>query len=216
MYGVWFGKTGRFDLGCFALQAAASEDVEGFKEAIGADASVAVGLLAKAEQCATDVLARLGQSHTMARFLEGQAASVAAQLPEMQASPFPMHFTPWFKRRVLRERPVRAYVDGLRTGAADLPHVRLASLIKHDGLLARSHTSLNFPEPISKASSRSKSWHSSPMTCNIRWSDEAMLRLRRRWCHAPCGWTARWPPCQRELSSARLNLMRRRRASPPW
>ena len=62
------------------------ESEEGLKEAVAADVSVAVGLLAKAEQCATDVLTRLGQSHSMARLLEGQAASVAAQLPEMQAS----------------------------------------------------------------------------------------------------------------------------------
>ena len=59
--------------------------VEGLKEAVAADVSVAVSLLARAERCATDVLARLGQSHSMAKLLEGQAASVAAQLPEMQA-----------------------------------------------------------------------------------------------------------------------------------
>ncbi len=76
------------ELGCSMLQGElSSEDVEGLKEAIDADASVAVSLLAKAEQCATEVLTRLGQSHSMARFLEGQAASGAAQLPEMQASP---------------------------------------------------------------------------------------------------------------------------------
>ena len=75
-------------------QTDSSKGVEGLKEAMCADASVAVRLLAKAEQCATDVLARLGQSHSMARLLEGQAASVAAQLPEMQASPACPHLVP--------------------------------------------------------------------------------------------------------------------------
>ena len=54
--------------------------------AVAADASIAVKILAKAEHCASEVLTRLGQSHSMAMFLEGQAACMAVQLPEMQAS----------------------------------------------------------------------------------------------------------------------------------
>ena len=69
------------------LQAEASEGGEGLREEVAADVSVAVGHLAKAERCATEVLARLGQSHSMARLLQGRAASVAARLPEMQACP---------------------------------------------------------------------------------------------------------------------------------
>ena len=69
------------------VQAGGAESAKGMKEAVTADARVAVGVLAKAEQCASEVLARLGQSHSMALLLEGQAAAVAAQLPEMQARP---------------------------------------------------------------------------------------------------------------------------------
>lgn len=83
------------------LQTESPERVDGLQEAIGADASVAVGFLAKAERCATDVLARLGQSHSMARLLEGQAASVAAQLPEMQASPACPHLAPCCSWQIL-------------------------------------------------------------------------------------------------------------------
>ena len=50
-----------------------------------ADASVAVSILVRAEQCTSEVLAGLGRSHSrVAGLLEGQAASTAAQLPEMQ------------------------------------------------------------------------------------------------------------------------------------
>ena len=50
-----------------------------------ADASTAVSILVRAEQCISEVLARLGRSHSsMAGLLEGRAASMAAQLPEMQ------------------------------------------------------------------------------------------------------------------------------------
>ena len=52
---------------------------------MNADASVAVGILVRAELCASEVLAGLGRSHSrVAGLLEGQAASTAAQLPEMQ------------------------------------------------------------------------------------------------------------------------------------
>ena len=55
------------------------------REAVAADASSAVSILVRAEQFASEVLARLGRSHaSMAGLLEGQAASMAAQLPEMQ------------------------------------------------------------------------------------------------------------------------------------
>ena len=50
-----------------------------------ADASVAVSILVRAEQRTSEVLAGLGRSHSrVAGLLEGQAASTAAQLPEMQ------------------------------------------------------------------------------------------------------------------------------------
>ena len=73
------------------VQAEGAKSAEGVKEAFTADARVAVSVLAKAEQCASEVLVRLGQSHSMALLLEGQAASVAAQLPEMQARPLLSH-----------------------------------------------------------------------------------------------------------------------------
>lgn len=69
------------------VQTGGGKIAEGMKEAVTADARVAVSVLAKAEQCASEVLARLGQSHSVALLLEGQAAAVAAQLPEMQVRP---------------------------------------------------------------------------------------------------------------------------------
>jgi hypothetical protein len=69
-------------------QAGGAGVADGLKDAVIADACAVVSVLAKAEQRASEVLARLGHSHSsMARLLEGQAASVAAQLPEMQARP---------------------------------------------------------------------------------------------------------------------------------
>lgn len=81
--------------GACMVQAEGAKSAEGMKEALTADARVAVSVLAKAEQCASEVLVRLGQSHSMALLLEGQAASVAAQLPEMQARPLLSQHCPY-------------------------------------------------------------------------------------------------------------------------
>lgn len=61
------------------------QGAEELREAVIADASVAVSILVRAEQCTSEVLAGLGRSHSrLAGLLEGQAASTAAQLSEMQ------------------------------------------------------------------------------------------------------------------------------------
>lgn len=72
-----------------AVQGNKTEAREALRKAVAADAGALVTMLTKAEQCAADVLARLGhQSNSMAALLQGEAGSMAARLPEMQASLF--------------------------------------------------------------------------------------------------------------------------------
>lgn len=61
---------------------------------VAADAGTALAMLARAEARAGGVAQRIGRSHSLVAALEGQAANITAQLPQMQASPPAL--TPFF------------------------------------------------------------------------------------------------------------------------
>lgn len=56
---------------------------------VAADAGTALAMLARAEARASGVAQRLGRSHDLVAGLEGHAAGITAQLPQLQACPHP-------------------------------------------------------------------------------------------------------------------------------
>ncbi len=52
---------------------------------VATDAGTALAMLARAEARAGDVAQRIGRSHSLVAALEGQAANITTQLPQMQA-----------------------------------------------------------------------------------------------------------------------------------